>query len=237
MHGVYEISSSRVYTAPDETVPHFPCIVIHTPYMHKKVLDAARNHLRKDKRMHAAIKNHKLEPFRRSKNAFESLVKSIIFQQLSGKAATTIFNRFVALFPKGTFPTPEQVLELKDAQFKKAGVSAQKTAYLRDLARRFQDGTIMPKKFPKMTDEEIREHLIVVKGIGRWTADMFLMFTLYRPDVLPTGDLGIQKGFQIAFGLKKLPNAIQMETLAKKWAPYRTVASYYLWRIADADKA
>ncbi len=204
--------------------------------MKKHVLDAAHKHLKKDACMRAAIRTHKLDVFRRSKDPFESLVKSIIFQQLSGKAATTILNRFIALFPKGKFPSPEQVLKLKDIQFRSAGVSTQKMSYLRDLAKRFLDGTIVPKKFPKMTDEEIREHLIVVKGIGRWTADMFLMFTLYRPNVLPTGDLGIQKGFQKTFGLKSLPNPEKMEKLAKEWAPYRTVASYYLWRIADADK-
>jgi len=204
--------------------------------MHKKVLDAAHKHLRKDKRMQAVMKRLTLEARERPTDAFQSLTRSIVYQQLSGKAATTILNRFLSQFRESKFPSPKQVLSLKDAQFRSAGISGQKMGYMRDLAKRFLDGTIVPKKFPKMTDEEIREHLIVVKGIGRWTADMFLMFTLYRPDVLPTGDLGIQKGFQKAFGLKKLPNPITMEKLAKKWVPYRTVASYYLWRIADEDK-
>lgn len=203
--------------------------------MHKKVLDAAHKHLKKDKHMREVLKKHTLDIYRRSKDPFESLVKSIMYQQLSGKAADTIYRRFLALFPGKKFPSPKEVLKLKDVQFRSAGVSAQKTGYIRDLAKRFVDGTIEPSKFPKMTDEEIREHLIVVKGIGRWTADMFLMFTLYRPDVLPTGDLGIQKGFQKVFAMKKLPNATQMEKLAKDWAPYRTVASYYLWRTVDGE--
>jgi DNA-3-methyladenine glycosylase II len=204
--------------------------------MHKKVLEAAHRHLRKDARMRSVMKRHTLEKRERPHDPFQALVRSVIYQQLSGKAAGTILNRFLAQFPNKKFPTPEQVLSLKDAQFRGVGISGQKMGYLRDLAKRFMDGTIVPKKFPNMSDEEIREHLIVVKGIGRWTADMFLMFTLYRPDVLPTGDLGIQKGFQKAFGLKKLPDPVKMEKLAKKWAPYRTVASYYLWRIADAEK-
>ena len=105
--------------------------------------------------------------------------------------------------------------------------------YLRDLAKRFLDGTIDPSNFKNMTDEEIRQHLLVVKGIGRWTTDMFLMFTLYRPDVLPTGDLGIQKGFQKLFKLKSLPDAKTMERLSKKWSPHRTVACWYLWELVD----
>jgi DNA-3-methyladenine glycosylase II len=186
--------------------------------------------------MQAVMKKHSLEKNERPADAFQSLTRAIVYQQLSGKAASTILNRFLAQFPKGKFPTPKHVLKLKDVQFRSHGISGQKMGYMRDLAKRFLDGTIVPKKFPKMTDEEIREHLLVVKGIGRWTADMFMMFTLYRPDVLPTGDLGIQKGFQKTFGLKKLPSPEKMEKLAKQWAPYRTVASYYLWRVADADK-
>ncbi len=205
--------------------------------MEKKALDAAHEHLRKDARMKTILKKLRLEPRERPSQPFASLVRSIIYQQLSGKAAGTILNRFLALFPKSTFPTPQQILKLKDTQFRKVGISGQKMGYLRDLARRFLDGTIVPKKFPKMTDEEIREHLIVVKGIGRWTADMFLMFTLYRPDVLPTGDLGIQKGFQRVFGMKSLPDAKKMEKLAEAWSPHRTVASLYLWRAVDDTEA
>lgn len=204
--------------------------------MHKKVLDAAHKHLKKDKRMREVIRKHTLEKNTRPTDPFQSLLRAIVFQQLSGKAATTILNRFIALFPKSKFPTPEKVLKMPDAKLRSVGLSNAKTNYVKDLAKRFLDGTIVPKKFPKMTDEEIREHLIVVKGIGRWSADMFLMFTLYRPDVLPTGDLAIQKSFQKLFGLKKAPDAAKMENLARSWAPYRTVASYYLWRIADADK-
>lgn len=186
--------------------------------------------------MRDVIKRYpKLEPYKRPGDPFASLVKSIVFQQLSGKAATTILNRLLDYFPNKK-PTPERMLKITATQFRKAGMSAQKTAYLKDLAKRFLDGTIEPKKFPKMSDEEIRQHLIAVKGIGRWTADMFLMFTLYRPDVLPTGDLAIQKGFQRVFGLKQKPDARKMEKLAEPWIPHRTVASLYLWRVMDGDE-
>jgi DNA-3-methyladenine glycosylase II len=200
--------------------------------MKKKVFEESLAHLRKDDRLKKIHLKVRKPPFTRPADPFESLVRSIIYQQLSGKAAGTILNRFLELFG-GRYPTPQELLKIKDAQFRKAGVSAQKTKYLRDLAERFIDGTINPKNFHKMTDDEIREHLIVVKGVGRWTADMFLMFTLYRPDVFPTGDLGIQKGFQKLFNLRTLPDAKKMERLAKSWAPYRTVASWYLWELID----
>ncbi len=197
--------------------------------------NAAHKHLRKHPQMKEVLKRHKIEASEKRADPFTALVRSIVFQQLSGKAATTILNRLLAYFPKKK-PTPRGMLNIPDAKFRAAGMSSQKTAYLRDLAKRFLDGTIEPKKFPKMTDEEIREHLIVVKGIGRWTADMFLMFTLYRPDVLPTGDLAIQKGFQRVFGLKSKPDVRKMEKLALPWSPYRTVASLYLWRVMDGDE-
>lgn len=204
--------------------------------MDKKILHRATRHLRKHKKLSpymgsgAAI----LKEFagRRPGDPFQSLLRSIMYQQLSGKAVATILSRLLANF-SGRYPTPRQMLALPASRFRKAGVSARKTRYLKDLAKRFIDGTITPKHFPTMTDEEIREHLLVVKGIGRWTADMFLMFTLYRPDVLPTGDLGIQKGFQKLFSLRKMPSAAHMERLAREWAPYRTVASWYLWRVVD----
>ncbi len=202
--------------------------------MNKRALDAAHKHLRKDPLMKAAMKDRKLNPFRRPKHAFASLAHSIIYQQISGKAAASILARFVALFPKKKM-TPEYIAKLSDADMRSAGLSNQKINYMRDLAARFLDGTINPRKFPKMTDEEIREHLIVVKGIGRWTADMFLMFTLFRPDVFPSGDLAIQKGFQKLHGKKKMPNIKKMEKAAERWAPYRTVASLYLWQLMDSD--
>ena len=178
------------------------------------------------------IRNKNIRKLLPSKNAFASLARSIIYQQLSGKAAASIEKKFLGLF-KGKFPKPQEVLELTDAQFQSAGVSAQKRGYLRDLAAKFLDGTIVPRKFPKMTDEEIREHLIAVKGIGRWTADMFLMFALNRPNVLPLGDLGIKKGFQKAFKLRTLPDEKKMLKLAADYEGDHTQLSLYLWHMLD----
>ncbi len=200
--------------------------------MKKEALEAAHRHLRKHPTMRAVLKRYQMEPYKRPSDPFTALARSIIFQQISGRAAAAILARFLALFPDER-PTPEALLKLHKSRLRKAGLSNQKVIYLKDLAKRFLDGTIEPKKFPKMSDEEIREHLLVVKGIGRWTADMFLMFTLHRPDVLPTGDLAIQKGFQKVFAMKKLPDAKKMEKLAKDWSPHRTVASLYLWKAVD----
>jgi DNA-3-methyladenine glycosylase II len=168
-----------------------------------------------------------------SQNAFESLAESIIYQQHSGKAAKTITDRFVALYPKKKFPTPDDVLKTKTEKLRSIGLSGQKAAYIKDLASKFKDGTIDPKKFASMTDAEIIEHVTAVKGIGEWTAQMFLMFTLARPDVLPTGDLGIQKAFQKVFNLRSKPSPERMQKLAECWSGHRTVACMYLWRMLD----
>ncbi len=202
--------------------------------MQRKKYDEAIAYLQHESRLGAFQMKERIPPFRRPSDPFQSLVRSIIYQQLSGKAASSILAKFLTLFPDGRYPTPKEVLKVTDAKFKKCGVSSQKAGYLRDLARRFLDGTIDPSRFSKMSDEEIREHLLVVKGVGPWTADMFLMFTLYRPDILPTGDLGIQKGFQKFFKLKKLPDAKKMVQLAKNWRPHRTVACWYMWELVDS---
>lgn len=202
--------------------------------MNPQYLQTALRHLKKDKVFAKIIARHDKPAFN-ERNPFAALVSAIIYQQLSGKAAGTIHKRFLALYPKKKHPSPEDILKTPARKFLSVGVSRQKREYLKDLSRKFLDGTIAPKKFPKMTDEEIREHLIRVKGIGVWTADMFLMFTLHRPDVLPTGDLGIQKGFQKLFKLRQLPTPTKMERLAEAWRPHRTVASWYLWRIVDED--
>ena len=119
---------------------------------------------------------------------------------------------------------------------RRAGLSPQKAMYIKDLAKKFLDGTIRHRSFHRMTNDEIIEHLVQVKGIGVWTAHMFLIFTLQRPDVLPTGDLGIQKGFQLVYKLKKLPDHKKMEELARPWRKHASVASWYLWRVADGTK-
>lgn len=196
-------------------------------------LAQALTHLKKDPRMRALIARYPRPIFERGCDPFQALVRSIIYQQLSGKAAATIHSRFTTIY--GSAPTPTKVLQTPLPKLRKAGLSTQKASYLKDLARKFLDGTINPALFPDMSDEEIREHVASVKGIGRWTADMFLMFTLHRSDVLPTGDLGIQKGFKKLFDLRTLPASRTMERLARPWEPYRTVASLYLWRTVDGE--
>jgi DNA-3-methyladenine glycosylase II len=163
---------------------------------------------------------------------FTAITRSIVFQQLSGKAASTIYSRFAALFDDDT-PVASAVLALSEDQLRSVGLSRQKIGYLRDLATRVQAGEVPIDTLHELTDDEIIEALTSVKGIGRWTAQMFLMFRLGRPDVLPDLDLGIQKGIQRAYRMRKLPSPKRVLEVGAKWAPYRTVASWYLWRSLD----
>ncbi len=192
-------------------------------------------HLSRGGKLRVVIKKIGKPKLRRTPNAFQSLVRAIIYQQLSGKAAAAIHAKFLVAVPHHSYPKPRAVLQAKTSRLRKAGLSKQKIGYVRDLSKKFESGYINPKLFPSMEDEEIRAHLVAVKGIGRWTADMFLMFSLNRPDVFPTGDLGIQKGIKKLFRLSRLPNPKRMEKLAAPWRPYRTLASWYLWRMQDTD--
>ncbi len=165
---------------------------------------------------------------------FTAILRSIISQQISTKAAAAIRGRFLKLFPESG-PTPETLLKMSIPKLRAAGLSGQKVAYMRDAAQKFKDGTINPRKFPKMSSQEITDHLVQIKGVGVWTAHMLLIFTLMRPDILPTGDLGIRKGFQKVYGLRSLPNHKKMEKLAKDWREHASVASWYLWRVVDTN--
>ncbi len=191
--------------------------------------------LKKDPRFASLVQKYGLPKWEERGDPFRSLVRSIVYQQVTGKAAASILAKFVALFPSD-FPTPAQVLKKSVEDLRGAGLSGQKVSYVRDLAEKFLDGTIDPSQFPRMTNEEIIEHVLRVKGVGVWTAHMFLMTTLKRPDILPMGDLGIQKGFQIVYKLRSLPTAAKMEQLAKPWRAHATAASWYLWRAADDAK-
>ncbi len=190
--------------------------------------------LKNEKQFAPLIREHGLPNLRRGKDPFQALVRSIIHQQVSGRAAETIYARFIALFPGKKFPSPESVRDMSVEKLRSAGLSGQKASYIKDLAEKFTDGTIERRTLHKMTSDELEKHLIQVKGIGVWTVHMFLIFTLNRPDVLPTGDLGIRKGFQAVYRLKKLPDHAKMEKLAKKWRAHASAASWYLWRAADA---
>jgi DNA-3-methyladenine glycosylase II len=196
-----------------------------------KSLQKALTHLAKDARLKVLIEKYPKPKFEKDRDPFEALCRAIVGQQLSVKAATTIYKRFITIY--GNQVTPRKVAKTSIEKFRSVGVSNQKTGYLLDLSKKFLDGTVAPKHFSTMSDAEIREHLVAVKGIGTWTADMFLMFTLHRPDVLPTGDLGIQKAMQKLFKLKTLPTPEKMQKLAEPWRPYRTLACRYLWDFLD----
>jgi len=167
----------------------------------------------------------------RAATPFAALTESIIYQQITGRAAETIAGRFRDRIGEGRFPAPEQVLEAPDALLREAGLSRGKVAALRDLAAKSLDGTVPSMaRLRAMEDEEIVERLMVVRGIGRWTAEMFLMFRLGRPDVLPIHDLGVRKGWSVAYGKKHMPAAKELLAFGERWRPYRTVASWYMWR-------
>jgi len=164
---------------------------------------------------------------------FETLVKSIVYQQLSGRVASVIFGRLAAA--AGAKMTPESVLQLRPSRMRKLGLSTQKTAYIRDLARHTRDGLVVFEELHELTDQAVLERLTQVKGIGVWTAHMFLIFALRRPDVLPTGDLGIRNAIRKAYGMAELPTPAEMEALAAAWRPFCTVASWYLWRSLEPN--
>lgn len=176
------------------------------------------------------INKKQLRTISPSKNHFLSLARAIIYQQISTKAGNAIYAKFLALFGKKK-PNPKDYLNFSITQLKSAGISPQKSGYLRDLSEKFLDKTINSKLFPKMTDGEVKEHLLQVKGIGPWTADMFLIFALNRKDVLPVGDLGTRKGFQKAFNLRALPSEKQMLKLAQPHNGQRTILTLHLWEI------
>ncbi len=163
-------------------------------------------------------------------DSFRGLAEAILYQQLSLKAASTIVGRFIEIYPNRPFPKPIDILETEDERLRKAGISRQKIRYLKDLSCKFMDGIVTPPKFSDMTNDEIVEQLIKVKGIGRWTAEMFLIFSLGRVNVLPVDDLGFRKAIQKWYGFENFPSEVQIRIIAKKWEPYCTVATWYLWK-------
>jgi DNA-3-methyladenine glycosylase II len=190
----------------------------------------ATNHLsRIDPKLAAVIQRTGPCTLKPRRNCFLMLCRAIISQQISGPVAIAISKRFKKLFPNSR-PTPKHLLTFTDDQLRSAGLSRQKMSYLRDLAAHFSAGKVPTRCFKQMTDEEIIQSLIPIKGIGRWTAEMFLIFVLNRPDLLPVDDLGIRKGFQKVYGLKQEPKAAKMIQIAEKWRPWRTIGSWYMWR-------
>jgi len=197
--------------------------------------DALRHLKGSDRRFSKLIKKYGEPDFAPQDNYFKSLVRSIIYQQLSGKSAFAIYSRFLKLFPVNHFPRPSELLEISKQTYRGIGLSKQKSIYIKEIAKAFESKTVQPDKLKEMTNDQIRSELIKIKGIGPWTIDMFLMFTLNRPDILPTGDLGIQKGYMVFYDIDFLPDKDYMIKSAEKWRPFRTFACWYLWKLVDDD--
>lgn len=175
---------------------------------------------------------------RRGVQPWQALVRSVAYQQLNGTAAETIFNRFLALFPGTKFPTPEQIVAAPDDRLRSAGLSRAKTAAIKDIAAKTIAGVVLERRaIARLSDAEIIERLTTIRGVGPWTVEMLLMFTLGRPDVLPATDYGVRSGFALVYGLKELPAPKEILAHGERWRPYRTVASWYLWRAVDLAKA
>jgi len=162
---------------------------------------------------------------------YEALMESITYQSISGKAAATIFARIKALGTNGRAPTPQEMLRLRPQKLRKAGLSGAKVLAMKDLAQKTIDGVVPTlEQAQKMSDEELVERLVSVRGIGAWTVEMFLIFRLGRPDVLPIHDLGVKKGWSVTYGKKRMPKPKELLAFGERWRPYRTVASWYMWR-------
>lgn len=195
--------------------------------MHK-----ALQHLKKDPVMRTIIQ--RVGPFTMEfrEPSFSTLVRSIVYQQLSGKVASVILKRLIDAVPEGQL-TPQNILRLRPGRMRRLGLSRAKTEYIRDLARRTAKGELAFERLLELEDDAVIEHLTQVKGIGVWTAHMFLMFALQRPNVLPVGDLGVRAAIRKEYGLEALPTVREIEELAKPWHPYCSVAAWYLWRSLD----
>jgi len=198
---------------------------------------ARRTLMRRDRVLGAVIK--RIGPCalasRQRKDHLTALVGAIVSQQLSTKAAATIFGRFAALFPGNEIPNAAAIDLLSNEQLRAVGLSGQKVGYLRDLCARIGDGRLRLEELDSLPDDQVIARLTEVKGFGRWTAEMFLMFRLHRPDVLPVDDLGIVKAVQKVYGLRKRPDPKRIVKIGEVWRPYRSVASWYLWQTLRAD--
>ena len=177
-----------------------------------------------------SIKVNTLNP---GKNYFKALTRSIIYQQLSGRAAQTIFNRFKSIYSDNHFPEPKEVLETDIETFRASGISYNKSCYIKNISTAFLDEPDIYNNFEKMNDDDVINTLVKVKGVGLWTAQMFLMFTLNRPDIFPATDLAIQKGYRSYFKLNDLPTLNDMINHSEMWIPYRTTVSLYLWGVLE----
>ncbi len=199
--------------------------------MNGNILNKSIKHLEQDQKIKVLINKYPIPQFSPNDNYFDALSKSIIYQQLSGSVAKIIYTRFLSLF-KNKIPTPNQYLNIKISDLKNIGLSKQKISYINNVSNFFIDKD-NKLQFKIDSDDEIRRELIKIKGIGQWTIDMFMMFTLCKADILPVGDLGIKKAFKKLYNLKELPSENFMKEIGEPWRPYRTIACCYLWKVID----
>ena len=200
-------------------------------------IEEALAHLRRiDAKLAAVIERVGAYDAPQRSDPYAALVRAILFQQLAGAAANAIQRKFFALYGNdGEPPSPPQILETTDEQFRGAGVSRQKTGYLRDLAAHVVDGRLKLEELPALGDEEVIQRVTAVKGLGEWSAHMFLMFHLGRPDVLPIGDLGVRNGMRVTYELPAVPTPKEALVIGAPWAPFRSVGSWYMWRAGEPN--
>ncbi|KAG0615308.1 hypothetical protein M758_5G031000 [Ceratodon purpureus] len=198
------------------------------------VAEATKHLIAADTKLAQIIGSHGSSPvWEQTGSCFTALTRSIVYQQLAGKAAAAIYGRLIALCGGPESLTPARITALTDEELRAVGISGRKATYLHDLAEKFTSGFLADEKLMVMNEDDLVTALTAVKGIGVWSAHMFMIFYLHKPDVLPVGDLAIRKGFQKLFDLKQQPTPAEMQELALSWRPYRTLASWYLWRMAD----
>jgi DNA-3-methyladenine glycosylase II len=195
--------------------------------------EAARRHLmRRDGVMRDIIRRVGAFEMEVRGRPYQSLLRAILYQQLAGPAAAAIERRFLALFG-GRIPTPEQLAPLSDEEFRAVGISRQKASYMRSIAEHFANGHVSDRRLMLAPDQAVIDAVTQIRGVGRWTADMLLMFCIGRPDILPVGDLGIQNAMRLAYGLESPPKPDEMLAIAEPWRPYRSAGAWYLWRRGD----
>ena len=198
--------------------------------LEKQVMEDGINYLSSlDKNLSKFLKQFDVPVLPIEEDYFWSLIRSVIYQQISGKAAKKISDRYLKLFSKGSKMSPIDVIKIDIEKIQNVGISRQKSGYIKNIANAFDEGLVNETQLHKLSDKEIIDQLVKIKGVGRWTAEMFLIFTLRRPDVFPVTDLGVQKGFQIYYDLDELPSIDMMNEKSENWKPYRTIMSLYLW--------
>ena len=179
-----------------------------------------------------------LEPHRLRWTPFQALVRAVVYQQLHGRAAKAILDRFIALFDGRAFPSPAVVLAVDPRRMRRAGLSRAKVRAIKDIARKAAAGVVPTRRAAaRLSDDELVARLTAARGVGRWTVEMFLIFTLGREDVLPVDDFGVREGYRVAYGLRKQPRPKALLAVGERWRPHRTTAAWYLWRAADRARA